>query len=254
MNNVPQFITGCPLNEPFFDSVVKRAGGTCLLDVVKPPLNTKNVDYLIDGFALELKILCADTLDAPERQRRIKEFIRTEFPRGPLWISPTKQEARIVGSLADRYWTWILGKPVQDRLDAAADQIADTKTFVPGPLRGAVLIVNAGGPSLDWKSFTHLANHYATRFEHIDAVFAMSGVPWAVTGGSQYHFATIGKEGHRAYSDALGIKLGAAIVREVQARTGLLCVTGSADANGPSEKVTFRLLPSGFRKVDKCAA
>src|ERR1017187_5776642 len=205
------FIKGVRLDEPFFDSVIKRAGGKRLLEEFTPPMDTKHVDYLIGGFALELKVLTADPLDAPERQARLQEFFRREFPRGPIWITPTRQSVTLVGQMAKEYWERFLGKPAQDRLDSAADQIADTLTFVPGPLRGGVIIVNAGGASLDWLSFTHLVNHYQERFEPINAVFAVNGVPAMVAGEHQIHFVTIAKEGHRAEADTLGLILDGAI-------------------------------------------
>jgi hypothetical protein len=244
----PQFIPGLVFNEPFFDQVIKVAGGCRLLEIHKPPPHTRHVDYLINGFAVELKILTRDVLEAPERQEKLRRLISKELPRGPMYVTATKREVRMAGSFADAYWEQILGAPIQDRLDKAADQIADTRTFVPGPLLGAVIIVNAAGPSLDWKSFSNLANHYAERFDAIDAIFALSAVPVPLENGIQFHFARIGRTGHTVEVDALGILLGNTINSEMCRLLGKQCQTEEVDAHGPSEKIVFQYTPAGLRR------
>lgn len=248
MARAPEFVKGLVFGEPFFDTIIRNAGGHRLLDLHTPPPHTQNVDYLIGGFALELKILTQDVLDAPERQAKLAEFIKTEFPKGPLWVTANRREASFKGVLQKDYWEKYLGKPIQDRLDSAADQIVDTRTFVPGPLRGGVLIVNAGGHSLDWQSFSHLANHYGLRFPSIDAIFAMSAVPNQIEGGFQFHFATMGKEGHRTEADQIGTLLNDAIVAEISKRTAKNCLSTEVDAHAPSPKITFTYTEKGMRR------
>jgi len=241
-------IKGVDYDERFFDSVIKKAGGSRLTTLFTPPPGIQSVDYLIEGFAVELKILTTDPLDAIERQKRLAEFFSVEFPNGPLWVTPTKRSATLVGQLAKVYWERYLGKPTQDRLDSAADQIEATRSFVPGSWRGAVIIVNAAGFSLDWRSFTHLANHYQQRFAAIDAVFAVNGVP-ALAGNNelQIHFATIAKDGHRLEADALGLKLDAAIRNEIETRTGRALRVVEVNPNEPATKTTFQFTENGIR-------
>ena len=241
-------IKGVIFDEPFFNAVIKRAGGDRLTDLYSPPPNTQNVDYLIGGFALELKILKTDPLDAPERQESIKKFLRAELPKGPLWVTPTKQAVTFSGQQAKDYWERIMGKPIQDRLDTAAGQIRDTRTFVPGSLRGGVIIVNSAGPSFDWRSFSHLANHYGVRFPEIDAVFAMNGVPEVADGKFIIHFATTGKVGHRTEADALGTILDKAIREEVAKLTNRALEVVEVDPHSPSPKAAFQITSSGVRK------
>lgn len=240
-------IKGVDYDEAFFDSVIKRAGGHRLTELYTPPSGIQSVDYLVGGFALELKILLTDPLDAPERQKRLEEFFLAEFPKGPLWVTPTKRFATLVGQLAKDYWERFLGKPTQDRLDSAADQIRATLSFVPGSWRGAVLIVNAAGFSLDWQSFTHLANHYQQRFDAIDAVFAFNGVPARFGEEIRIYFATIAKDGHRSEADALGLALDLAIRSEIEERTGRPLRSAEADPHAPSSKATFQFTEKGIK-------
>jgi hypothetical protein len=241
-------IKGVVFDEPFFDAVIQRAGGCRLTDLHTPPAKKQHVDYLIRGFLLELKILMSDPLDAQERQASIEKFLRSELPKGPLWVTPTRRSITLAGQQAKDYWERIMGKPIQDRLDSAAGQIRDTLTFVPGSWKGGVIIVNSAGPSFDWQSFTHLADHYHERFSEINAVFAMNGVPAVADGKLIIHFATIAKGGHRPEADALGILLDTAIREEIEKRTKRTLEAVEVDPHAASPKAAFQITPTGVRK------
>jgi len=247
MPKPPELIPGVHFDEPFFDAVVKRAGGHRLTDLHIPPPSTKHVDYLIGGFALELKILMSDPLDARERQKTIRDYLRSLLPRGPLWVTATKQAIAIAGEDSKAYWERIMGKPIQDRLDSAADQIRGTRSFVPGSWKGGVLIVNSAGPSFDWLSFTHLAGTYRARFPEIDAVFALNAVPVVAEGKFELHFATIAKEGSKPEADSLWISLNGAIREEIAARTNRKIASIELDPHISPGKGAFLLTPSGVR-------
>jgi hypothetical protein len=240
----PIHIKGLRINETFFTKVVGLAGGFRLLDRLTPLPGVKSVDYVIGGFALELKILTADPLEAPERQARIREFLAREFPRGAIWVTPTKQSMTLVGALSKEYWERYLGKPTQDRLDTAATQITDTQTFLPD-LRGAVLIVNLGSYSLDALSLTHLANHYQDRFEAIKAVYVLNLIPAAVGSEFQIFFSSIAKQGHRPEADALGQLLERTLTSEIERITGRPLRMAEVDAHARSGRAMFQLTQNG---------
>jgi hypothetical protein len=235
-------------NEPFFNAVIKRAGGHRLTDLHTPPPGAQNVDYLLGGFALELKILMSDPLAAPERQARIEKFLRSELPKGPLWVTATKQAISLSGQVSKDYWERIMGKPIQDRLDSASEQIRDTRSFVPGSWKGGVLIVNSAGPSFDWQSFTHLAGHYQERFSEIDAVFAMNALPVSADGKFLLHFAVIAKDGNKPEADVLWKLLDGAIREEIAARTNRTIGSIELDPHISPGKGSFQLTPTGVRK------
>jgi len=214
------------------------------LDRLTPLPGVKSVDYVIGGFALELKILTADPLEALERQARIKEFLAREFPRAAIWVTPTKQSMTLVGALSKEYWERYLGNPTQDRLDKAADQIADTQTFMPA-LKGAVVIVNLGSYSLDALSLTHLANHYQDRFETIKAVYVLNMIPAAVGRDYQIYFASIAKQGHLPEADVLGQLLEKTLTSEIERITGRPLRMVEVDAHARSGKAMFQLTKNG---------
>jgi hypothetical protein len=242
-------IQGIIFDEAFFDAVIKRGGGHRLTDLHRPPPNTRHVDYLINGFALELKILTTDPLDSTERQERIDRFLRSELPKGPLWVTARERRISMTGAVADRYWEWIMGAPIQDRLDQAARQIKDTLTFVPGSWKGGVLLVNSAGPSWDWLSFGRLAGKYHRRFPEIDAVFALNGVPVNESGTSTIHFAIASKkDGKEGEYNALWKCLDAAIRGEIEKRTAQPIIAKELDPGNQLGKVSFQLTAKGVRK------
>ncbi len=137
-----------------------------------------------------------------------------------------------------------LGKPTQDRLDTAADQITDTQTFMPD-LIGAVMIVNLGSYSLDALSLTHLANHYQDRFEAIKAVYVLNMIPAAVGRDYQIFFSSIAKQGHRSQADVLGQLLEKTLTSEIERITGRPLRMAEVDPHAWSGKAKFQLTQNG---------
>jgi hypothetical protein len=244
----PQFIKGVDFNEEFFDAAFKNAGGCRLETVYPPPPGTKNADYLLKGFVVEQKTLTQDALADPKRQERALRFLREELPRGPLWVTANTQAISFTGAESRRYWEQVVGLSIQDRLGAAAKQLAETVTFVKEPVKCAVLLVNSGGPSADWKSFFNLANHYRARFPIIDAVFALSVVPMLKTNGEfQLQYATISDTADWDAADPVGNALDDGIKTEIEKRTGRTCKAEDIDAQSVTGKRLFRLSKEGVR-------
>jgi len=195
-----------------------------------------------------VKILVSDPLDAQERQERLKPFLAKHFPRGYVWVTPHRQEAAFTGDLAQEFWERFLGKPAQDRLDSAAAQIADTRTFVPDVRFGGVLIVNAGGPSLDWQSFFRLCAHFQQRFQEIDAVFPFNGIPAKIAGGFQIHFCGCSKKKQDPDANALFDAVDMAMRAEIEHRIGRSVQAEAIYINTPGAKGHFKLTLKGLHK------
>jgi hypothetical protein len=123
MPRPPELIKGIVFDEPFFDAVIRQAGGHRLDELYIPPPDTKHVDYLVSGYALELKTLVIDPLESPERQAKLQQFLSSEFPRGPLYVTATRREATLTGPIAKKFWSWYIGSSIKDALDRASDQI-----------------------------------------------------------------------------------------------------------------------------------
>lgn len=238
---------GIVFDEPFFDAVIKRAGGERLTDRYPPPPKTKQVDYILRGFVIELKILTSDPLDAEERQAAAKKFIEEKMRSGELQVSPANQVI-FTPQQSKELWERILGRPIQDRLQKAARQIRDTLAFVPGSWRGGVIIVNSAGSSFDWRSFSYLADHYHGRFPEIQAVFALHGVPDQVDGHDAIYFATMSKDGHWPEADSLGNLLDNTIRAEIAERTHRVPKSVATDTKSPDWKASFHITPNGIRR------
>ena len=215
----PELLKGIVFDEPFFDAVIARAGGHRLTDKYPPPPKTKHADYCRRGFLIELKILMSDPLDAAERQARVQKFIGEKFTRGEIRPSPSGQVI-FTKEQSQQFWERVMGLSVKDRLEAAAVQIRETKTFVPGSWSGAAIIVNSAGSSFDWQSFCQLAHAYHDRFEELNGVFALHGVPIPANGNDMIAFGIRSKNGNWPEVNELGTLLDASIREEISARTG----------------------------------
>lgn len=248
MPKVPQAIVGIDFDERFFDAVIRRAGGDRLEAKYKPPKDTKSVDYLIDGWAIELKILVTDPLDANERQASIKKFIKEKFPDGGIWASQGRQAVSLSGEVFQEYWERYLGAPAQDRIASAAKQIAATRTFVPEAeaRHGGVLLVNSAGWSVDWRSFVKLCGKYQCRFPEVDAVFPVSGVPSPTDAGPQIQFGGTSKKKLDPDFDLLFDRLSNAFKAEIEQRTASpLRLDENVDINADIGKSHFHITPEG---------
>lgn len=214
---VPQSVSGVDFDEPFFNAVIKRAGGQRLTDVFPAPPETKQADYFIDGYAVELKILELEPLERDEHQQTIARLFAAQRAQGNLVPVADKPQVRVTGDAAKQFWR-IIGKPVQRHLQSAEKQLRATRGFLPMAVHTAVLLVNAGALSLDHPtSFFNLAADYHARFSGIDAVYALSAIPVPVQGTPALVFARIDLKGAHG---TLGDKIDAAIQHEVIARTG----------------------------------
>lgn len=169
MSQPPDLLKGITFDEPFFDSVIRRAGGDRLTDIHVVPQGMRNADYLIDGFVLELKILTADPLDAETRQNDAKEFFLALARRGELRRAPDNK-VTLSPQQSKIYWERIIGKALQKRLREAAGQVRDSFEFLPGKWKGGALVVNSAGSSYDWQSFSQLSHKYHEQFPELHAV------------------------------------------------------------------------------------
>jgi hypothetical protein len=246
-----RIIKGVQFNERFFDRCVARLNGYRLTERHTPPPGKRSVDYIIGDYAVELKILELDPLSSSDHQRSIQKFYREEFPRGPLNVTANKRMIRLTGQLSQKYWRQILGRPIQRALADAAVQIADTKTFIGLPVRGAVLLVNAGAPSFDPTSFHRLIVDYRARHPEIEAAYALFGLPTIVSQGGPL-VVTYAEVTNINDSDALalGQKIGTSIKTEIELTTGKLSREAPFALGAGQPKPEFTMTREGilFRK------
>jgi hypothetical protein len=243
----PQIITGVQFNECFFDRCIARLNGYRLTERHSLPPGKRNVDYIIGNFAVELKILELDPLSSPDHQRSIQRFYREEFPRGPLNVTANRRLIRLTGQLSQKYWRHILGRPNQRALADAAAQIADTKTFIELPIRGAVLLVNAGAFPFDPTSFYRLIVDYRACYPEIEAAHALFGLPTIVSQGSPpvVTYAEV-TDSNDSDALALGQRIGTSIKTEIELLTGKQSLETPFALGAGQPKPMFTMTPKGI--------
>ena len=146
------------INEEFVDRIVMRVGGRRLTPAERNHENTRNADYRIDNYIIELKDLQEEGMEKPERQQRIAQLFLNYFPDeteiliDPAVLSPedAQQYARIVGS------------SVRERIKDAANQVKATKAHLgDATLRGGVIVLNSGYYSIDTENLEELVHRSA---------------------------------------------------------------------------------------------
>lgn len=153
-------VPSCPprLDESFVDKVVARAGGRRLTDEERNHDKTRNADYRLDDYLIELKDLQEEGMEKPERQRKLAELFLRYFPNEPeIVIDP-----RVLSKEDLRSYSDILGSPVRERVKDAARQIKATRLHLGNPtLKGGVIVLNSGFYSLPTPALESLVQRSA---------------------------------------------------------------------------------------------
>jgi hypothetical protein len=146
------------LGERFFDQMVELAGGRRLSTEERNNDQTRNADYRLDDFIIELKDIQEEGMEKPERQQKVAELFLPYFPA----ISEIIIDPSILSSDDRRRYLEIIGEPISRSIKSAAEQIKATKTHLRAPaLRGGILVVNTGYYSLEAEMFNELVRHSA---------------------------------------------------------------------------------------------
>jgi hypothetical protein len=246
-----QPIKGVTIDEEFFDHCIKSIGGYRLTDRHVPPHGFQHVDYIVNGFALELKIIEEDPLEKAQHQRAVADLLKEEFPKGPLWVTATTQTARLVGGVSKR-WHGILGTPIRKAVKKAASQIRDTRRFLDSHLRGAALLVNAGGVSIDARSFLNLASDYSLRHPEIEGVYGFCAIPNPSDAAQPMVTFSVHSlhlsEDDDGHTSSLGSALDNAVKSRIDALTGRVSRVETVDLKAATPIPVYTLGPSGFQR------
>jgi hypothetical protein len=147
------------ITESFFDRVIERAGGRRIGENEKKE-GIQNVDYLLPGAVLELKIIEEEGLEKESRQNKIKKLLMDKY------ILPREVDIdikKIPDEIKTEY-KQILGGPIKTAVKKASKQIKETKIHLRRQLDlGILLAVNNGYASLPHDEFENLVLSYARR-------------------------------------------------------------------------------------------
>ena len=144
------------LIEDDFDRIIESAGGK-RLSVDVGPEKPHNADYILDDAIIELKFVEEEGLEKQERQKKLADIFKKQFPGKPVVVLDPK----LLGEKGRRDYYKAMSTPIRARLKIAAKQLKQTaqkhveKTKV-------VILLNVGYGSLHHEEFKEIAINRAT--------------------------------------------------------------------------------------------
>lgn len=180
------------------DLVIERIGGRRPTEEEKNHEQTKNADYLFDGFVAELKILEEEPLEKKERQSRIATELRKKYDLPSCVDLDIKRMTD--GAKAD--YLKLVGIPIKKAIKKAARQIDATQKHLNRTKDLGVLIaVNNGFSSLPDEEFGKLLKVYCrTETSQIDLILSVT-VEYHQGDFDSYVFCS--SEGYTVHTDEI---------------------------------------------------
>ncbi len=154
------------ITEDFIDEVILKAGGHRLTAEEANPDETRNPDYKIDNYLIELKDLQNEGLNVEFRREKLANLLR-EY--GGL----EKLNNIGYGKLLD-----ILGGPIKSKVRSAAHQIRDAREYIGDKsLKGGLLYINTGYYTLPHEIFCEIVEKMAKQYQsEIELVMCISNM------------------------------------------------------------------------------
>ncbi len=154
------------ITENFIDEVIKEAGGHRLSVEEANPDETRNPDYRIDDFLIELKDLQKEGLHVESRRKKLAKLLRES---GGV--------ERLSGQDYSK-WLDILGGPVKENVRSAAHQIRQAKEYMgDNTLKGGILYLNTGYYTLPHDIFCQIVERMVGKYKsEIDLVMCISNM------------------------------------------------------------------------------
>ena len=130
------------ITETFIDEVIQEAGGHRLSEEEANPDETRNPDYRIENYLIELKDLQKEGLNVESRREKLTNLLGES--------GGIKNFAnRDYGKFLD-----ILGGPVKGKVREAAHQIRQAREYIgDNTLKGGLLYINTGYYTLSSRYF-----------------------------------------------------------------------------------------------------
>jgi hypothetical protein len=154
------------ITETFIDEVIEEAGGHRLSVEEANPDETRNPDYRIDNFLIELKDLQKEGLHVESRRKKLAKLLRES---GGV--------ERLSGQNYSK-WLDILGGPVKENVRSAAHQIRQAKEYMgDNTLKGGLLYINTGYYTLSHDIFCQIVEKMVRQYKsEIDLVMCISNM------------------------------------------------------------------------------
>ena len=154
------------LTESFIDEIIQKAGGHRLSKEEANPDETKNPDYRIGNYLIELKDLQKEGLNVESRRKKFVNLLRDY---GGVENLTQRGFAKFLD---------ILGSPVKGKVREAAHQIRQAKEYIGNSnLKGGLLYINTGYYTLPHKIFCQIVEKMASKYQaEIDLVICISNM------------------------------------------------------------------------------
>lgn len=144
------------LIEDDFDRIIESAGGK-RLSVDGSREKPRNADYILDDAIIELKFVEEEGLEKQERQRKLADIFKKQFPGKPVVVLDPK----LLGEKGRRDYYKAMLTPIRARLKKAAKQLKRTVQEHKEKAK-VVILLNVGYGSLHHKEFKEIAINHAT--------------------------------------------------------------------------------------------
>ncbi len=154
------------LTEGDFDSIITNAGGSRFSDDHSREL-VKNTDYVLGTSIIELKLIDEEGLEKDERQRKLADVFRSNFPDRPvIALRPD-----LLDYEGQRAYYKAMVRPIKTHVEKANKQLKKSAEVMGGNPCRVLMLVNNGYSSLSHQEFMQLATRRACNDTHnIDAV------------------------------------------------------------------------------------
>ena len=154
------------ITEDFIDDVILKAGGHRLSPKEANPDETRNPDYRLDNYLIELKDLQKEGLNVESRRKKLAIFLRNSGGMKNL------------SNIDYRKLLDILGGPVKNKVRLAAHQIREAKEYIgDNSLHGGLLYLNSGYYTLPHELFCDIVEKMAKQYQaEIDLVMCVSNM------------------------------------------------------------------------------
>ena len=165
------------LGEAFVDRIIESSGGRRLTRA-ECGIDSRNADYRLDNWILELKDLREEGLEKTTRQEKLAQLFS-----GENWGSHVDIRA---GDLKDKelmIYLDVVGGPIKSQVRSAADQIRKTMDRIGNSdLNGGLIFLNTGYGSLPPSVFEKLVERYAAKYP-AEIGFCICISAWVLTNG-----------------------------------------------------------------------
>jgi len=144
------------LTEDDFDKIIESADGK-RLSVDDNSEKSLNADYILDDAIIELKFVEEEGLEKQERQRKLADIFKKQFPGKPVVVLDPK----LLEKKGIRDYYKAMSTPIRVHLKKAAKQLKQTAQKHKGKTK-VVILLNVGYGSLNHEEFKEIALNRAT--------------------------------------------------------------------------------------------